>query len=239
MVKEKLKKIIQSSPSVLKARALLTEGKVVKLKGVVGSLKSLLLANFFEQFSTQVVYLCYELEDAEVVREDLEKLVGHPQVAFFPPTDYPRFGLAHSSQTAKANRLSALEALAEKRPLILVVHAASLLCKLPCPDRFRTKKLAIEVGEELDFEDTCTRLIDLGFSREPTVESPGEISVRGGIVDVFPYSAQYPVRIEFWGDTVESLREFEPATQRSKRQINRIVIYPQDAFAENHLHDEN
>lgn len=237
MVVEKLKLIIQNSPSVTKAKDFLVDKGYVNLKGVLGSLKSLLLVNFFEEFSTQVVYVCSDLEEAEIVQEDLEKLLGHEQVAFFPPTEDSRIGLPHSNQTSKSKRLSALEALSEDLEMILVVHVNSILSKLPTPNQFRNQKIPIEVGEDLNFEDTSARIIDLGFLRESIVESPGEMSVRGGIIDVFPYSSEYPVRMEFWGNRVESLREFDPATQRSKRQINKFVVYPQETVAENETQD--
>ncbi|MFQ5823337.1 MAG: transcription-repair coupling factor [bacterium] len=232
MLVDKLKQSIQNSPSITKVRDLLLEEGHVNIKGIAGSLKSLLLVNFFEQFSTQIIYINSDLEEGEMIKEDVELFLGSEKVGFLSTTKYPNFGWYYSNQGQRSSRHFALEALTEGKLMVLIAHASGLLWRLPYPNNFRQKKLTVAVGKELGFEESISRLVDLGFSRESMVEHPGEISVRGGILDVFPFSSLYPIRIEFWGDTVESLREFDVSTQRSKRQIQHIEIYPQQ-FDEN------
>ncbi|MFQ6112609.1 MAG: transcription-repair coupling factor [bacterium] len=228
MLVDKLKEIIQNSPSVVQARNLLLKQGHVNIKGVLGSLKSLLLVNFFEQFSRQIFYVSSNLEEAETVKEDVELFLGSEKVGLLSASRSQLSGWHYSNIEQRVSRHYALESLIEAKDMILFVHTSSLLWKLPYSNSLVKEKLSVNVGQDLDFEDTITRLVDLGFERQDLVESPGEMSVRGGIVDVFPYSYESPVRIEFWGDRVESLREFDPLTQRSKKQIRHIHIYPQE-----------
>ncbi|MFQ5863746.1 MAG: transcription-repair coupling factor [bacterium] len=228
MLVDKIKEKILSTPSLGKVRNLLLQEGEVNIKGVFGSLKSILLVNLFEQYSSQILYVHPDLEEAETVKEDVELFLGPERVRFISATQLHQLGWHYSNQWQKASQQFALESLAEGKDMILIAHAPSLLWKLPYSNNFRKQKLSVNVGEDLDFQQTIRRLAELGFAREELVESPGEMSVRGGIIDVFPYSNEYPIRIEFWGDRVESLREFDPLTQRSKRQIEHIHVYPQE-----------
>ncbi len=118
-----------------------------------------------------------------------------------------------------ARRSRALEALAG--PNVVVVEAATLMeAALPGA----RAPLTLGVGQQMTFDRLLEELVDLGYERVDQVEDPGEFSVRGGLIDVFPATESAPVRLEFWGDEVESIRRFSVYTQRSLANLERVVV---------------
>lgn len=228
MAKQQLKSLIHKAPSVIRAKETLAKENSVSLRGVTGSLKSFLLIDFLESFSTRVVYLGCDTEETEQIKEDLELFIGEERVAYFPAHEIRYHGWFTSHTTSKSSRVSTLERLLEKKAPVLVTEASAFTINLPSPSDYLKSKLLLRVGDHVEFEKIIDRLLEFGYRREEFVEQPGEMSVRGGIVDVFPHSCNYPIRIEFWGDTIESLREFDPYTQRSTRSIEKITLYPQE-----------
>jgi hypothetical protein len=208
--------------------ALIAE-KCVPVKGVVGALQSFLVADCFDHLQRQVICLCPDAMKTESVKEDLDLLVGDDRVCLFP--DNPKSGLGSVSVMAREARQKTLEILAEREPAIVVAHASAFLKCLAKPGDFRNDVLHIAQKAPLAFESTIQELFHLGFVREARVEQSGEMSVRGGIIDMYPYSAEQPYRIEFWGDTVESVRRFDPDTQRSTGPVQELKVFPQEIEA--------
>jgi transcription-repair coupling factor (superfamily II helicase) len=225
-IAEKLVEIIHNSPSVIRAYESLRSQRSIVIKGVAGSLKSLLLASFYKTFETQLLYLGSDAEEIEVINDDLAELIGHDRTNYFPAANRSRSGLLFSSAASKSARLSTLEALSESQAKIIVADVSTLLRQLPSSKKFVQQKISIRVNDSLEFEHFVNRVFQLGFIRESRVESFGEVSVRGGLVDIFPFSSEFPFRIEFWGDLVASVRKFDPATQRSLEEVNHVDLYP-------------
>jgi transcription-repair coupling factor (superfamily II helicase) len=112
-----------------------------------------------------------------------------------------------------------------KRPLLIACTPGSLTRRSPAPEATAQAEIVIRKGEKLALQDFARRLAeDCGYAHEALCEQPGEYALRGGILDVYPLNAQMPVRIDLFGDTVESLRPFDPATQRSEGEIDGLVI---------------
>ena len=86
--------------------------------------------------------------------------------------------------------------------------------------------LTVSQGEVIDIEEWRKRLVSLGYERMAQVDGMGQFSIRGGIVDIFPLTEELPVRIELWGDEVDSIRSFDPESQRSVEQLEEVVLYP-------------
>jgi len=129
-----------------------------------------------------------------------------------------------------AERFDTLLRLARERDAgkayVVVAPTASVLQQVLPPSELVSESFRLSVGEEYDLDDVLMRLIDLGYEREIMVEQRGQMSVRGGILDVFPTSSDLPCRIEFFGDTIESIRRFEPETQRSVAGLDSVLISP-------------
>jgi len=112
-----------------------------------------------------------------------------------------------------------------KRPLLIACTPGSLTRRSPAPEATAKAEIVVRKGEKLALRDFARRLAeDFGYAHEALCEQPGEYALRGGILDVYPLNAQMPVRIDLFGDTVESLRPFDPATQRSEGEVDGLVI---------------
>jgi len=154
-------------------------------------------------------------------------VLGCPSLEVDPyKTLAPHFEIASA-------RARALHALAEGTARVVVVSAGGLLPRLSQPARLLDAGLSLAVGDEISPTRLGDVLADAGFSRQDPVDAHGEFCVRGGVVDLFPPGDTYPLRLEFAGDTVESVRRYDPATQRSTEPAERATIVPVRELFEN------
>ena len=142
-----------------------------------------------------------------------------------------------------AARARALFGAARGDARLIIASAAALLPRVSPPERLLAASLEIRPGTEIEPQDLADLLVDAGFTREDPVDEHGSFTIRGGIVDLFPAADSEPVRIEFVGDMVETLRRYDPATQRSTHPTDQVAIIPvrerfDDSPAEAGLHDE-
>jgi transcription-repair coupling factor (superfamily II helicase) len=131
----------------------------------------------------------------------------------------PHFGVASA-------RAAALHAIATGTAKVVVASAAALLARLSAPDTLEAAAVELRNGMDLDPVVLGDLLADAGFTREDPVDEHGEFCVRGGIVDYFPAGADNPIRVEFVGETVESIRRYDPATQRSVGTLDQAAVVP-------------
>ena len=144
----------------------------------------------------------------------------------FPsPEVDPYRGIAPHLDVASA-RARALTGLAQGTARLVVASAAALLPRVSLPGRLLNAALELRSGGELSPFDLRDVLADAGFAYEDPVDAHGEFCVRGGVVDFFPVGESYPTRVEFLGDVIESLRLFDPGTQRSVRTLDRARVVP-------------
>jgi transcription-repair coupling factor (superfamily II helicase) len=137
----------------------------------------------------------------------------------------PYRGMAPHMGVASA-RARSLYSVARGTARILIASAASLLPRVTAPERMLAASLDLRPGQDIAPTDLAELLVDAGFTREDPADEHGEFAVRGGIVDIFPAGETHPVRLEFIGDTIETLRTYDPSTQRSIAPIDQIVIVP-------------
>ncbi len=206
----------------------LDAGQRLRLKGTVGSLPAFVLADVLERNGGPLVALLDTSEAADYLRSDLEQLLGSDaRVAFFPPTGqipYDPEQLADALPLVQ--RADTLGRLREGFDGLLVTSVEALAELVPPPETVTSETLTVRVGDGHDPEALVDRLVHQGFERVEFVSSPGEVALRGGILDVFPYAGGYPVRLEFFGDEVDSIREFDPATQRSVTRTESARLVP-------------
>ncbi len=137
----------------------------------------------------------------------------------------PYRGLAPHIGVTSA-RARALHAIARGAARVVVASAAALLPRVSAPERLLAASLELKPGQEIAPTDLAELLVDAGLTREDPADEHGEFAVRGGIVDIFPASETHPVRLEFIGDTIETLRTYDPATQRSIAAIDQVAVVP-------------
>ncbi len=154
-----------------------------------------------------------------------------PEARAFPAWEtLPHEDILPDEQTI-AQRLAVLSALAASRttttntpPCLIVASVAALLQRTFAPESFRREQFTLATGQTLERETLLQRLIELGYHRQVQVGEPGDLAVRGGLVDFYPFDATAPVRVEFWGDRIESLRVFDPVTQQSRQRLSRLDV---------------
>ena len=137
----------------------------------------------------------------------------------------PYRGLAVHLDVA-STRARALHALVAGHARLLVASAAALLPRVSAPDRLLAASVDLQAGGDIGPVALAARLADAGFTREDPVDEHGEYCVRGGLVDFFPAGDERPIRVEFLGDTIESIRRYDPATQRSVVTLDRASVIP-------------
>ncbi len=166
------------------------------------------------------------IEAADTFHDILRSGTPAPRPLLVPGWDVlPGQGLSPHSEI-KEQRAAALCRLAEGRVSIVVAPVDSVLLRLRRPQDYLQMAVTLRKGDEVSMEDLAAHLVSIGYRRREPVEMEGEFSIRGGIFDVFPAESSRPVRIEFFGDMIESLRRFDPETQKSVMPVAEATILP-------------
>ncbi len=219
-----LKRIFLSEPF---GRLLLADAvpeRPVPLCGINGSLWAFVAAALFGERKTQLLLIVDESDRAEKLRDDCTVLMGEANVRLC--TAQHRHASQTLDMTTSLSLVESLRALLAKVPAIYITHASALAFAVPEKEEFAGAVIELTAGQEYAFSSLLEKLNDLGFERKQIVETYGDVAVRGGILDVFPFIGENPIRLEFWGDTIESIREFDVLSQRSIRELQSVSIIP-------------
>lgn len=190
------------------------------IKTLHGSAPSLLLAALASGSDYPMVILTADDQRTSAVAHDLRSMVSAESVIAITTTQ--RHSALHPSTALHHDHIDALSRLASGQISCLVMTATFLSRSVPPPQRLKGAMMTVATGQRLNFDATSVQLAIQGYERKDYVSNPGEFAVRGGIIDVFPGGWDNPIRLEFWGDTIESLREFEPLSQRSIRDHQQV-----------------
>ncbi|HCW50743.1 MAG TPA: transcription-repair coupling factor [Clostridiales bacterium] len=194
--------------------------------GVGGSAKTLLAAALHLSTGLPSVYVCVDLEAARRVETDLVTWLGEDAVVLFPATGPAPVGVVARSGETRVQRLRALDVLQRREPLVVIAPVEAAAGLVPSPSRLARCSFTVRRGSGSGPHDLARALADAGYERVPLVETPGDFSLRGGIVDVYPPTRTEPYRVEFAGDEVVSIRSFSPETQRSTGEVEEAGIGP-------------
>lgn len=165
-------------------------------------------------------------QSADRIRDDLATWLDSREALVFPIMELVPFDILAHSPEVPAQRLKVLEKLAQGQNPVVVAPVASLMRALTPPEIFAHACRTIRWGDQIDLERFLTDLADAGYERVELVESWGQFSLRGGILDLFPMSADRPYRLELFDNEVDSIREFDPATQRSVGKVKSVFLAP-------------
>ena len=205
----------------------------VILRGVSGSLWAFIAAYLFEEYQGQILLLVPEKDTAEKMRDDCAQLLSNANVRLYAKE--PIHAGQALDMTATISQVETLKALSAKLPGIYITHASALAFSVPPKEEFTKSIIELSANSATSFEGLLSTLAARGFERKLLVETYGDFAVRGGIVDIFPFIGENPVRLEFWGDTVESIREFDVLSQRSIRELQTVSIVPDLSAMQNDL----
>ncbi len=196
------------------------------LTGCVDSQKLHMIYGLSDGFWIKVIVTYSDLKAKELYEE--YKFYDR-SVMLYPAKDLIFFQAdIHGNQLVR-ERVKVLRRLIERKPVTIVTTYAALMTPQAVWDREKDV-INVEKGGILDEEMLCKRLVDMGYEKTYQVESPGQFSVRGGIVDVFDLTEENPYRIELWGDEVESIRSFDILSQRSIENLEGISLFPATEF---------
>ncbi len=224
MIEEIRKRITQSdlfgklSDTVLTARP----ETPIQLQGISGSLMAFIAAHIFESRRTQMLLIVPDKNRAEQLRDDCSLLLDESSVQLFISGPVHEAKLLDMSATIA--QMETLRALSRSERVLVIASAEALTTQLPGPKQFLERSIELEVNKEYPFEQFIQKLTVLGFEKKDFVEEYGDFAVRGGIMDIFPFVGDNPIRFEFWGDAVESIREFDVLSQRSIRELQAASI---------------
>lgn len=196
------------------------------LLGLSGSAKSLAIASSLKS-QDKILVMTSTYGEAERLINDLISILGSDLVYPFLVDDSPMVEFLVSSQEKIFSRIEALRFLRnESQRGILVCNVAASRVFLPNPQVFDDSILELQVGQECEQRKLKNHLISLGYKKVTQVQSQGEFSLRGDILDIFETSQLSPYRIEFFGDEIDGIREFDTETQLSKDSKTQVLIYP-------------
>lgn len=198
------------------------------LRGLAGSLSAFVLYELSRYLCGPVLALTPDEEQAAYLLSDLEQLLGASErLLRFPATGQKPYDPEQIPDPAPLiERTDVLRRLAEGFHGLLVTSAEAIVPRVPPPDQVRQETLVLHPGMAIDPNQLLGRLITQGFERIEFVEAPGEVALRGGILDVYPFTGTHPLRLEFFGDEIDTIREFDPRTQRSISHLTTAYIAP-------------
>ncbi len=218
---------VSADPAIVGVLEDLAANGDARLAGLTCSAKAMALAHFHRRTGRSLLAVMPTQEDAESLLGDLEICLGEERIFFFAETELIPYDERSPHVGLLGERIPALGALASGESVVVVTTARAISTRLPDPRTFRASRLPLAVGAEVDRDELCARLVAMGFRRERLVEEIGSFAVRGGLVDLYPFGSRQPLRVEFFGDEIESIRSFDPGTQRTIESIERADVLPQ------------
>jgi len=196
----------------------------LRIGGLVGSSTSIFAGILHEDLNVTTAIVCPD--ESEGIREDLESLLGEDRVFYFPDWEILPYDEFSPHDAIVGTRLETLAALLDGKTGVIVIPLRAYLRQIMPPEDLAESIVHVSLKDRLEPRDLIAKLVEMGYARHSVVEDVGAFAMRGGIVDVFPQGRENPVRIELFGDEVESIREFDPVTQRSVGKIETVRILP-------------
>ena len=220
-----------------------SKGNHIVFSGLAGSAKAFAVEDYFRQHGGQHLVICATKEDAAYFYNDLESLFNEREMDYskkqilFYPTSYKRpYEPERPDNTYILSRTEVLQRVStSERRTVIVSYPEALSEKVFTRKLLAKNTFKVRQGDRLNLDFLTDLLYEYGFENTDFVVEPGQFAIRGGIIDVFSFANDYPYRIEFFGDEIESVRSFDIANQLSLERFNQIVLLPnmqQQAFIE-------
>ncbi len=198
-----------------------------QVEGLTGAAKGLLLARMVQRRGGQTLVITHHMEQAHRLLDDLAQF-GLPSLSLYllPALESRWLAEAVTDHLALGERIAALTALGRGEPCVVVGTAEAVFQRTSPPADLLDTLFEIKHGALVEPDSLLRRLVDMGYDSETTVARPGQFSRRGGILDIYPSTEESPIRLEFFGDEIESIRAFDVSTQRSIGSRERVLIAP-------------
>ena len=194
--------------------------------GMAGSSPAILLSCLKKQKDRPIIAILADPDEAANLYDDLVFLLGENEVSHYPSRMVSPFEFRSPSAEISGLRLATLSRLSNGTAGIIVTPISALIEPTISRADFNDSRLYLKTGQEMEIDALAERLVRLGFQRVPMVEEVGDFALRGGLIDFFSPGFDSPVRVEFFGDTIETIRNFEVPTQRTLEKLNEIILLP-------------
>ena len=223
---QRIKETIFNLLEIKQFAQLAAQKKNLQIAGIIGSFRAFLLEFLLHHSKRPILYVAADLDSAEKFRDDFELLGGAEDLAFLPPLELEPFDRSEPNPSVLRLRIESIQKMIERDQWLAVTTPQGVLEMWPKAEVFLDRELYLKKGMFISFERLIPQLVDMGLSRVEIVENVGEFSVRGGIVDIYIYNYDDPVRLEFFGNEIDSIRFFDVISQRSLEQTNEVVLLP-------------
>ena len=206
----------------------ISDNSCYSVSGLNSELSMIYVYNSFIKYNKGMVVLTNSLYEANNLYNKLSNYTD--KVLFFPMDDFITSEAIAISPELKFERINTLNTLVNDNKYIVVTNLMGVLRYLPCVDVWKKSVIHLHKGDSIGREYLENMLYDIGYSRETLVNETGTVGVRGYVLDVFPVSSNKPIRIEFWGDEIDSIKYFDVDTQLSSDSLDEFDIYPCTEF---------
>lgn len=220
--------LFNEHPALTELERELIAGKTrVGVSGAIGSFKAILVSKVFKRRDRSILVLCKDIEEAEHFYADL-LLFNDSRSVYLWKDSYRRpFDVSKPESLKIQSKAAVLDAISDLNDEILIVtYPEALLEQIIEEDELVKSKMIFKIGEQFDLDFFIEVLEEYHFQREDFVYEPGQFSIRGGIIDLFSFSSDLPIRLQLDGRTIESIREFDPVSQLSTKELGRASVMP-------------
>ena len=196
------------------------------ISGLSGSSRQILMAALHQDQQRPLLVVTHNMFSAQKIADDLQEALSPDQVLLYPANELVAAESAVSSPETLAQRIDVLVRCARGFRGIVVAPFSGVRRLLPAPEVMADARITLHDGGTLELEAFLNQMIEMGYERVERVESRGEMSVRGGIIDFYPMTAAMAYRVELFDEDIDSIRTFDPADQRSIDKVREVVITP-------------
>ena len=197
------------------------------LDGLLGSSATMLFASLTQKCHPHILFILQDAEEAGYFYHDLTQLLGDHDVLFFPSSYRRAIKYAQRDAASEILRTEVLARLTSGAGCYIVTYPEALAEMVVSKKSFDARQLVLEKGQVIDVGEIEKSLHEFGFREVDYVYEPGQFALRGSILDVYSYSCEFPYRVDFFGDEIDSIRTFEVEDQLSKDQRERVEVVPQ------------
>lgn len=202
---------------------------MIQIAGCVTSQKTHLMYALSDGFANKIIAVSSETKAKQIYEE--YKFLDQ-DVYLYPAKDLLFYQADLRGKYLIKQRMEVFQAMLEKKGITVVTTFDGFMDALIPLEEMKKRILSVKTGDVVDFEELKKDMVRLGYDREEQIEGPGQFAVRGGIMDIYPLTEEVPIRIELWGDEVDSIRTFDVESQRSIENLEEITIYPASDFPE-------
>ena len=200
------------------------------IEGIAPGSFPFIISSIFKNNDKQIIVITDNVSSMEELYLNLTTLMDDSKICTLPSWDTLPYEFVSPPEHIEKERVQSIYRILKGEPLVVVTTLEAIIRNIPQKEYFTRKGLTFVLGEELPFDDIIETLVDYGYERESKVESYGQFSVKGGIIDIFLPSYHNPIRLDFFDDSLESIREFSIGSQISSIKHNEVTIYPRTEF---------